>query len=94
MERITVTLPPELVKGIDRVEKNRSKFIADAVRQELERRRRAELLRSLQNPHAETAELEQAGFDEWTKNLPDEGLDFLVKRGAGTPVRWIGGKGG
>ena len=41
VERVTVTLPNELVSEIDRREKNRSKFVAEAVRHELERRRRA-----------------------------------------------------
>lgn len=32
VERVTVTLPDELVRDIDRREKNRSKFVAEAVR--------------------------------------------------------------
>jgi metal-responsive CopG/Arc/MetJ family transcriptional regulator len=39
-ERITVTLPAEVVRDIDRLEKNRSKFVLEAVRHELKRRRR------------------------------------------------------
>ena len=42
IERVTVTLPNDLVRDNDRQEKNRSKFIAEAVRHEPERRRRAE----------------------------------------------------
>jgi Arc/MetJ-type ribon-helix-helix transcriptional regulator len=57
VERVTVTLPNDLVRDIDRREKNRSKFVAEAVRHELDRRRRKELGRSLQNPHPESAEL-------------------------------------
>ena len=38
-ERVTVTLNAELVKGIDRLQKNRSRFIAEAVERELARRR-------------------------------------------------------
>jgi metal-responsive CopG/Arc/MetJ family transcriptional regulator len=34
-ERVTVTMPSELVAGIDRIESNRSRFIAEAVRHEL-----------------------------------------------------------
>jgi metal-responsive CopG/Arc/MetJ family transcriptional regulator len=34
IERVTVTLPGDLVGDIDRREKNRSKFIAEAVRRE------------------------------------------------------------
>ncbi len=61
LERVTVTLPDELVRDIDRREKNRSKFIAEAVRSELDRRRRAELHRSLENPHSESLELTEQG---------------------------------
>ena len=32
MERVTVTLPMDLVRDIDRREKNRSKFVAEVVR--------------------------------------------------------------
>src|SRR5580704_10001092 len=39
------------VAGIDWREKNRSRFVAEAVRRELDRRRRAELRRSLNDPH-------------------------------------------
>jgi len=38
-ERVTVTLSAELVQGIDRFERNRSRFIAEAVEHELTRRR-------------------------------------------------------
>jgi len=44
-ERVTVTMPAELVAGINRIERNRSCFIAEAVRHELKRRQRQELLR-------------------------------------------------
>lgn len=38
-EPMTVTLPTEVVRDIDRMETNRSKFILDAVQHELQRRR-------------------------------------------------------
>jgi predicted transcriptional regulator len=38
IERMTVTLGDDLVKGIDRLEKNRSRFVAEAVRREIDRR--------------------------------------------------------
>lgn len=91
-ERVTVTLPIELAEGIDRFERNRSRFISEAVERELIRRRRLGLLESLQNPHAEAAELADTGLAEWGARLPvdDEGL---VDETAGTPVRWIEGRG-
>lgn len=90
---MTVTLPNDLVKDIDRREKNRSKFIAEAVRHELDRRRRAELRRSLQNPHHESTELAEQGLEEWTRSLPEEDTEALVHTSAGRTVRWVPGEG-
>lgn len=91
-ERVTVTLPVDLVKGIDRLERNRSRFIAEAVEHELARRRREGLLRSLQSPHPEAADLAEMGLADWGTSLPadDEGL---VDMAAGKPVRWVEGQG-
>jgi hypothetical protein len=91
-ERVTVTLAVDLVEAIDRLERNRSRFIAQAVEHELTRRRREGLLRSLRNPHPEGAELAEAGLADWGANLPagDEGL---VDPAAGKPVRWVEGRG-
>ena len=91
-ERVTVTLPVELVEGIDRVERNRSRFIAEAVEHELVRRRRDGLLRSLKNPHPEASELAEASLADWGASLPvdDEGL---VDVSAGRAVRWVEGQG-
>jgi hypothetical protein len=91
-ERVTVTLPAELVKCIDRIEKNRSRFISEAVERELQRRRREGLLLSLEHPHAEGAELAEAGFADWSENLPSE-EDPLVNPNGGRSVRWVDGKG-
>jgi len=93
VERVTVTLPMDLVRDIDRREKNRSKFVADAVRHELDRRRREELRRSLQNPHPESAELADEGLEVWTRSLPEEDTEALVDSSAGKPVRWVSGEG-
>jgi len=92
-ERVTVTLPSELLRKIDRMEKNRSAFILEAARRELERRRRAELRRSVRSPHPETEELAQAGFDDWARGLPNEDIDELVNVRTGTGVKWIPGRG-
>lgn len=90
-ERVTVTLSAELVEGIDRLERNRSRFIADAVERELVRRHREALLRSIHNPHPETADLADTGLGDWTSDLPnDEGL---VDLSGGTAVRWVEGRG-
>ena len=91
-ERVTVTLSAELVESIDRLERNRSRFIAEAVGHELVRRRREGLLRSLERPHPEAAELAETGLADWAASLPadDEGL---VDISAGKPVRWVEGQG-
>lgn len=90
-QRVTVTLSPELLDQIDRLERNRSRFIAEAVQHELARRRRDALLRSVGSPHPETKELVDTGLGDWTSDLPDEG--GLVDPSGGTAVRWIEGQG-
>ncbi|HUA20302.1 MAG TPA: ribbon-helix-helix domain-containing protein [Bryobacteraceae bacterium] len=92
-ERVTITLPNGLVKDIDRLETNRSKFVAEAVRRELDRRRRAELRRSLRNPHPESATFVDEGFDEWARSLPQEDAEGLVNSRGGKPLRWKPGEG-
>jgi hypothetical protein len=50
------------------------------------------LLRSLKNPHPDAAELAEAGVAAWGASLP-AGDDDLVDVNAGTPVRWVEGRG-
>ena len=90
-ERVTVTLPAELIDEIDRVERNRSRFITEAVEHELVRRRREALLSSIRNPHPETADLADASLADWTADLPDD--EGLVDVNGGAGVRWIDGQG-
>jgi metal-responsive CopG/Arc/MetJ family transcriptional regulator len=52
-EPVTVALPLDIVRDIDRMETNRSKFILDAVHHELQRRRREKLELALRAPHPE-----------------------------------------
>jgi metal-responsive CopG/Arc/MetJ family transcriptional regulator len=61
-ERVTVTLPVDLLQEIDRLERNRSRFITDAVRHELVRRRRDALMQSVSTPHPDTTGLVDAGL--------------------------------
>jgi len=91
-ERVTVTLPIDLVEGIDRLERNRSRFITEAVEHELVRRRREGLLRSLRSPHPEAGELAETGLAEWGAGLPP-GDEALVDVRAGKAVRWVEGQG-
>ncbi len=90
-ERVTVTMPKEIVEEIDAMTKNRSRFIVDAVRHELERQRREELLLSLRNPHEESLQVADLGMDDWCTRLPDD-VD-LVDPTSGRAVRWRAGEG-
>jgi Arc/MetJ-type ribon-helix-helix transcriptional regulator len=91
--RVTVTLPPDVVDEIDRREKNRSRFVLEAVRREVQRRRREELKRSLTNPHPESSELADAGLGEWGARSRRGESAELLDPGAGRPIRWVPGKG-
>ena len=93
VERVTVTFPPEMIEGIDRWERNRSRFIQEAVRHELQRRQREELYRSLRNPHPEARETAKLGLDEWARSLPDESASDLLDPDGGQEVCWIPGEG-
>ena len=91
-ERVTVTLPDDIVRDIDRREKNRSKFILHAVQRELARRQKEELLRSLENPHPESQETAELGMDDWADRVA-EGDEDLLDPHAGKDVKWSPGKG-
>ncbi len=91
--RITVTLPEQVVADVDRFERNRSRFVLEAVRNEVARRRQEALRRSLQNPQPESLELAERGLTDWANSLPDEDLDGLVDPEGGTSVSWVAGKG-
>jgi hypothetical protein len=91
-ERVTVTLPKEIIRDIDRQERNRSRFVLQAVEKELERRRKEELRRSLRTPHKDGNDVAEAGFAEWADGLP-EGDEDLVDIHAGVSVKWVSGTG-
>lgn len=90
-ERVTVTLPADLLAEIDRVERNRSRFVAEAVERELDRRRRDALLQSIATPHPETTDFADTALADWAEDLTKD--DDLVDLSAGTAVRWVEGHG-
>jgi len=90
--RVTVTLPVDLVERIDRLEQNRSRFLVDAAEHEIARRQRAALLKSLEVPHPETADVAAASLADWAASLPAED-ERLVDTDTGTPVAWVAGRG-
>ncbi len=65
----------------------------DAIRHELDRRRREDLRRSLDYPHPESAEFSDEGLKAWLNNLCLEDAASLVDSSAGTHVRWVSGEG-
>jgi Arc/MetJ-type ribon-helix-helix transcriptional regulator len=91
-ERVTVTLPRDMVKDIDRHERNRSKFVREAVRNELTRRKREALLRSLANPHGESEEMADLGLETWMSEADGTGRGALDVAG-GRGLRWRPGQG-
>ncbi len=91
--RVTITLPPEIVEEIDRREKNRSRFVLEAFRREVQRRRREELRRSLANPHPESSVLADAGLEEWGGRSRRDEFGELLDLSSGRAVRWVPGKG-
>ena len=93
MTRVTVTLPTDLVEEIDRLETNRSRFVAEGVRRELRRRRREALRESLRSPHAETCEIAEEDLAAWAAALPPDDAAELVDTRAGKAVRWVPGEG-
>lgn len=90
-ERVTITLPADLLQAVDQLERNRSRFIAEAVRHEVSRRRRAALMESVRCPHPETTQLVDAGLADWTTEMPDD--EGLLDASGGTAVRWVEGQG-
>lgn len=92
-DRVTVTLPTEVVQEIDRRERNRSRFVLGAVKRELLRCRREELRRSLRTPHPDSVRLAESGIGEWARGLPREKTEDLVDLEKGTSVRWVPGRG-
>ena len=76
-------LAPAFAKGACSRLKHRSLHLIDG--------RQAALLQSIRRPHADSVALVATGLADWVSDLPaDEGL---VDVDAGTPVRWVEGKG-
>ncbi len=91
-ERVTVTLSAELLEGIDHLERNRSKFITEAVKRELAFRRRRGFLDSIKSPHLQAGEFAELGFAEWAAKAATGDEDLLDPQ-AGKAVKWVPGKG-
>lgn len=84
--RVTFTLPAKLAQSLRRLAGNRNRFVEDAIRRELARRRRESLLAALEAPHPETGRLAEVGLAEWA-SAGDDGAELVDPLG-GTPIRW------
>jgi hypothetical protein len=91
-ELVTISLSADLVDSIDQVDPNRSRFIAEAVTRELERRRRSQLLASLATPHPDSVQFLDAGHAEWVAGAHTDD-ELLLDADGGVPVRWVEGTG-
>ena len=92
--KLVVSSAPDFSRRkLSAAQKAQCRRFADAVRHELDLRRREELRRSLRNPHPEGAELADEGLAAWTRSLPEEDAEALVDSSAGKPVRWVAGEG-
>jgi hypothetical protein len=76
--------------GIDRIERNSSRFIAEAARHE--RRKRQELLRSLEEPHPDSLITAELSLETWSQGLP-AGDHNLLDPSADVPIHWEREKG-
>ena len=89
--RVTVTLSAQLLDAIDRIERNRSRFIVEAVERELARCRRETLLNSVRSLHPETVNQSDRGLGDWASDVPDD--EGLVDLAGGAAVSWVEGQG-
>ena len=82
----------ELVAGIERIKRNLSRFIGEAECDELKRRQRQELVRSLEESHPDSLTTAEMGVENWNQGLPAEDHNLLDPRSA-MPLQWSGEQG-
>ena len=86
--RVTITLPSDILTEIDRGDKNRSRFILEAVKREISRRRQEALNLSLANPHPDSSQFESADLPAWFR-AGDADASDLLNLNEGTQVCWV-----
>jgi hypothetical protein len=91
-ERVTISLPEEMVQEIDGRERNRSRFVQRAIAGELERLRQQELQRSLDNPHTDSEVVAETGFSEWADQAAADDQE-LLDASSGKEIRWDADRG-
>ena len=71
MIRLNITLPVDLMEQI-RKEKNKSRFIAEAVREKIEREQKREMERLMKEGYSETARQDKKLVKDWEKADSEE----------------------
>jgi hypothetical protein len=92
VDDVVVRLGAHLIADVDRVTTDRTRFIRDAIRNELRRRGFADLQQSLDNPNPETPAYDDGGLEDWVGDSSND-HDQLVDPNTGTQVRWVPGTG-
>ena len=92
VDDVVVRLGAHLIADVDRVTTDRTRFIRDAIRNELRRRGFADLQQSLDNPTPETLAYDDCGLEDWVGDSSND-HDQLVDPTTGTQVRWVPGTG-
>ena len=88
ISRVTVTLPSEILVEIDRGDRNRSRFILEAVQREIARRKLEALELSLRHPHPDSLALESMGLQEWF-DAGNQDAAELVDLNGGNEIHWV-----
>ena len=91
-EDVTVKLPQDVARDIDRLDRDRCRFVLEAVRHEVQRRRGQVSWRSSAAPLPESFQVAEA-LDEWDQSSAEEDLFGLVDLKTGAAVHWIPGRG-
>ena len=92
VDDVVVRLGAHLIADVDRVTTDRTRFIRDAIRNELRRSGFADLQQSLDNPNPETLAYDDGGLEDWVGDSSND-HDQLVDPTTGTQVRWVPGTG-
>jgi len=72
MVRLNITMPEDLAGELDRIS-NKSRFIAQALREKLEREKKKKLERLLIEGYQKVAAEDQKVNDEWEKGALEDG---------------------
>lgn len=72
MTRLNITIPDDVAEGLNHV-KNKSRFIAEAVRECFEREHRRQIETLLAEGYKKTAQEDRKVVEEWDRAASEEG---------------------